>query len=203
MKKIITILLLTGLCYAKYIDFGIRGNLYEIKEKSFMQLIQEKYKEVNLIQLKKDLNKSANESLIAKSSLVNCTENKSRVYEPYQIIKEDITLPYFNQVLFKKGYKYNVIKENNIMFRKYLIFIDADSKIQLALARKYSKVADIYAVKGNLLNLKKSGIPIQMARDKFEVKNFNIQCLPSIYAQDGYKFNIQEYKLKEDNNNDK
>ena len=108
-----------------------------------------------------------------------------------------MTIPlYDNKILFKKGDKYNILKENNIAFRKYILFIDADDDLQLRLAVQLKNRADIYVAKGDITNLKQYGINAKISRENVESKALNLKCVPSIYAQQNNKFIINEYDIK-------
>ncbi|WP_418181229.1 hypothetical protein ACNSOL_12030 (plasmid) [Aliarcobacter lanthieri] len=180
-----------------YIDFGIRGQLYEIQEKSFKEDIAERLQNIDYAYWEKELLNSANESLIISSNIPNCEEDKNYIYDPTFEIDEDITIPYINKTIYKKGYKYNPLKENNIQFKKYQIFINADDVYQFNLVLKYADIADIFVVKGDYKNLLDYEIEGYVFRDEIEGKSFKINCLPTIFAQNKDVFNVKEYKLNE------
>lgn len=177
-----------------YTDLGIYGNTHIIKEKSFDILIQEKYKE-NIIKenLLNEINKAYEKSFSITSSLRTCNESLQREYIPELILSEDISLPYSNEILFKKGYKYNILKENNIFFNKYLIFIDASDDVQVKLAKKYNKYADIFIVNGNSKELLLEGYNVYKAREKIEIKMLDVKCVPTVLTQQESIFLINEY----------
>lgn len=179
------------------IDLGIRGQLYEIKEKSFKEEIAERTKKIDITKWEKELIEDSKKTLIVKSNIENCTENKNYIYDPSFKIEEDIKIPYQEKILYKKGYEYNPLKENNIKFNKYQIFIDADDTAQLMMAVKYAKKADIFVIKGDISKLFKYQEQGYIFREAIEGKAFKINCLPTIYAQDNLKFNVNEYNLNE------
>lgn len=180
-----------------FLDMGIRGHLYDIKEKSFKEDIAIRIKNIDYSYWEKEMLNSANKSMILTSDKENCIENKTYKFDPTVTIEQDITVPYTKKILFKKGYKYNALKENKIKFGKYQIFIDADDSFQLALAQKYSKNADIFIVKGNIKNLIERNIEAYSFRQDIEGKAFKINCLPTVYAQDDLVFNVSEYILND------
>ncbi|MCT7563169.1 hypothetical protein ACOTWR_06205 [Aliarcobacter butzleri] len=194
-------LLLSVCLYAQeneeYIDLGVRGTLYEIKEKSFKDDIAMRVKQIDFDYWEKQIFESAEKSMHIISSRENCTENKTYKYDPTFIIDQDIIIPYTKKTLFKKGYKYNPLKENKIQFKKYQIFIDADDVVQKMLAVKYSNVADVFVVKGNVKNLLENNIQVYIYREEVEGKAFKVSCLPTIFAQDNFIFNVSEYKLND------
>lgn len=205
-RKIKTLALLLAIplfLKADFIDLGIRGPLYEIQEKSFAEEIAERTAGLDYKYWEEQLLESANESLIIKSNIPNCEENKSYQYDPSFIIEEDIIIPYTNQVVHKKGYKYNPLTENNITFSRYQIFIDADDFHQLSLAMNYANKADIFVVKGDYKNLLEYDIEGYAYREQLDKKAFKINCLPTIYAQKDDLFNVREYKLNDSISKDK
>jgi hypothetical protein len=197
MKALVLIFVILNFIYAneEYVDLGIRGQMHEIKEKSFLTLLNEKAQAFNYKEWKKKTLEAIDKSLIIKSEIGNCKKNNQWIFDPTITIEEDIKMPYFNKILYKKGDRYNPLIENNINFRRYIFFINADDEKQLALAYKYSNAAQIITVKGNLLNLKKYSIPAAIYREKIEGKAFKINCLPTVYTQDGSTFKVNEYKL--------
>lgn len=193
----IHLLLLFSTIYlnAEFVDLGIRGKQYEIKERSFKEEIQSRLNNVDYLHWEKEMINQIDESLKIESDLKNCVNNSTWEFDPTKIIEEDVVIPYFNKVLYKKGYKYNPLKENNIQFNKYMFFIDADDTNQLIMASKYSNVADIFIVKGNITNLKDYQIEGMLFRPEIEGKAFKIKCLPTVYTQQALTFQVNEYNL--------
>lgn len=188
-------LVLANTLSSEYIDLGIRGKQYEIKEKSFKDEITIRLKEVDYGYWEKEMISKIDESLIVESDLKSCKKNNNWIYDPTKIIEQDIVIPYLNKVAYKKGYKYNPLKENNIQFQKYMFFIDADDMAQLVLAKKYNNVADIFVVKGDIKKLKDFNLEGMIFRKEIEGKSFKINCLPTIYTQDNLLFKVNEYNL--------
>lgn len=184
---------------AEYVDLGVRGPQYEIKEKSFKEEIAEKLKEFDFILWEKKIADGLDASLKLESNLEYCKENKQWEFDPTITIEDDIKIPYFNKVLYKKGYKYNPLVENKIQFGKYMIFIDADNDTHLALAKKYENKAEIFVVKGNVERLADVNIPALVYRDKIEGKSFKLNCLPTVYTQNNNIFKVNEFFLEKKN----
>ena len=184
-----------------FVDFGIRGHLYDIKEKSFKEEIETRLKEIDYSYWEKELIDSAKKSLIIESTKTNCMENKNYIHNPSFEITEDVVIPYLNKTLFKKGYIYNPLKENNIKFKTHQIFIFLFDVHQLMLAVKYSKQADIFVVKGDMQNIFDYGIEAYAFREKIEGKAFNINCLPTVFTQKDYTFVVNEYLLNDESEN--
>lgn len=195
-----------------YEDLGTYGQTKEIKERDLMELFNERASQLDYKKVEEEIISNAKKSLIIKSSIPACTENKQRVYEPLVKVNQDIKIPYTDVVLHKKGSSYNILKENRLFMPYNMMFIDADDEVQVELAKVYKMELGyklrVFAVKGNLFKLLKDPIlkESQMAREDLEVKAFDLKCVPSIYAQKEYKFNIVEYSpelIKKDEENEK
>jgi hypothetical protein len=171
------------------------------KKISFKEEIETRLKEIDYSYWEKELIDSAKKSLIIESTKTNCMENKNYIHNPSFEITEDVVIPYLNKTLFKKGYIYNPLKENNIKFKTHQIFINADDVHQLMLAVKYSKQADIFVVKGDMQNIFDYGIEAYAFREKIEGKAFNINCLPTVFTQKDYTFVVNEYLLNDESEN--
>jgi hypothetical protein len=185
-----------------YEDLGTYGEMYEIKEKDFMETLTEKYNKLDIKKIENQITNNASKSLIIKSRIGSCLTTRTREYEPVIKLENDLKLPYLDNVLEKKGI-HNILKENKMFIPYNIIFIDADDEIQIELAKLYKKVLKekirILIVKGDYLKITQNSLfqNAKVARDAFEIKAFNVQCLPSIYTQKEYKFIINEYNPKE------
>lgn len=200
--KIFQFIFLIALSLHAYEDLGVYGELYPIKERDFMELLKEKEAALDKKQLLEDMKKEATQSLIIRSHLSTCEKTQQRIYEPTINLKKDIVLPFEDEVAHKKG-TYNILKEQNLLIPYNVIFIDADDELQVELAGMYKQQLKqkirILVVKGDYLKFISNPLfeYAKVARDKFEVKAFNVQCLPSIYTQQEYRFVINEYNPKE------
>ncbi len=180
-----------------YEDLGKYGTTFEIKEESLMSIIERRYADINKTKIVDDLKKSYKDSFIVKSNIPTCKKSKKRIYVPELTLTQDIVIPYTNEKLFSKGYKYNILKENNMFFGKYILFVDASDDLQVRLAQQLSNQAFILVVKGDLGKLLDLGVNAQVAREKMESKSFDLQCTPSLYTQQDNQFLINEYNLED------
>lgn len=195
MKKIslLLFLILTNLyCYE---DLGIYGLTYDIKEKSLIDEIEQRY-EKNKNEIEKNIKKKYLSSFITRSPIPNCKKSEQRYYTPIKVLSKDVIMPISNKVIHKKG-EFNILKENSIFFNKRLLFINADDPIQIALAKELKYGADIYVVNGDIHKLLVQGINANLVKSIFELQNFNLQCTPSIYTQQDYQFVINQYNPKD------
>jgi len=193
-NKIFLLLLSSIVLMAEYVDLGTYGNTHEIIEKDFKEQLQEQHeKNFKKDKLEEEIQEAYKRSFFVQGSLKTCKSSVQREFTPTIKIIEDIKVPYNDKVFYKKGYEYNILKENNIFFRKYLIFIDTNDDIQIELAKQYSSYADIFVANGDIKKLLDIGIDAKIARDSIEVNMLNVECLPSVYTQQDYKFLINEY----------
>lgn len=203
MKSLIFGIVLLSSLYA-YEDLGVYGETKEIKERDFVELLNEKAEAIDYEKLKKDMDAAVEKSLILNSSLKTCTQTKKRVFEPLIDIPNDVKLPYTEVILQSKEKKYNILKENHISMPYNIMFINANDEIQIELARLYKhELKDkikILMVSGNYNQIAKDPIlfDTQVSRDGIENKAFALECVPSIYSQNkNYTFDIVEYNPQE------
>jgi hypothetical protein len=186
-----------------YQDLGTYGELKDIKERDLMDLFNERANALDYKKIEEDIKQNIQKSFVIKSNIPTCNFTKQRVFEPLVEITEDVKIPYTDIKLKEKHSKYNVLKENNIFIPFNIIFIDSNDELQVELARYYKyqlgNKLEIYLVKGDITSLKNENIfdDIKVAREGLELKAFNLQCVPSIYTQKEYVFNIVEYNPKD------
>ena len=183
-------------------DLGVHGEVKKIEGKSLIDIMEENYQKVDLKELDNKLVKAQKDSLKINSSLPTCMKTEQRTYEPIIILEQDIIVPIENKVLYKKGAKYNLLKEQNINFAYHILFINSDDPIQLELSAGLNKQALSLIAKGDISRFTEKGIEVNIARENQEIKAFNIRCLPTVVTQKEDSFIINEYKpddLKKDN----
>lgn len=195
-KVLYFFIFLTSVSFALQ-DIGTYGQTYQIKEKNFLDVVKKQLTIKNIKKYKTNLDASYKKLLTPALGIPLCIETQKRVYAPIYTLKNDIVLPN-GKVLYKKGYKFNILKkmrEKGGYFRRYIIFIDADSPIQVKLASKYAKEADIIVTDGHMENLYKKYGHVYLAK-KGLVQSFDVQCVPSFYVQKDDHFEIREYREK-------
>lgn len=200
-KYIIASLLIVNSLFALE-DLGLHGKVEPIEGKSLMDVINENYEKVDKDELKKEVLDARAKSFKVENGLPTCEKTTQREYEPIITIDRDIEVPYMNATLFKKGYKYNILKEQNITFPYYLAFINIEDQVQISLANQLKDSSYLMIAQGDIGPYIEDGQDIKIARKEFEIKSFNIKCLPSIVTQKDFKFIINEYNpedLIEDN----
>lgn len=200
VKKItsVSLAIFISLQLSAYDDLGTYGKLYEIKEQNLMAFLEKKSNETDKEALKNTINKKYEETFIVASDIQHCKESRQRIFEPVTIVQEDIIVPHTDVLLYKKGYRYNILRENNVNLGRYLVFIDADDKNQVNFARYLQNRADIIVINGDFKNLIAENIEVKIGRDNIENKAFELNCVPSVYAQDNnYNMVVYEYNPQE------
>lgn len=202
MKHFFLVLLSFKILFA-YEDLGTYGELKDIKERDLMELFIERANALDYTKLENEIKSNIQKSFIIKSNIPTCTQSKQRTYEPLVDITEDVKVPYTDFKIKEKNTKYNILKENNLFIPFNVMFIDANDELQVELARYYKKQLgsklEIFIVKGDILSLQKESYfdEVKLAREGLETKAFNVECIPSIYTQKEYQFEIVEYAPKD------
>lgn len=184
-------------------DLGTYEGTSSIEGKSFSDEINERIKNLDVKKIEEQMNIQKRASFNLGKNLPLCKETTSREYFPVVKFDEDLIIPYNNQIIFKKNETVNILKHLNINFQQYLLFADADEIIQKKLVSVLREKAMIMFANGDISPYVEREQQIYVARKEFEIKSFNIKCLPSIVAQNNDKFIINEYNpddlIKKDN----
>jgi len=181
-----------------YIDLGTYGQTYEISEPDILAQIKKAYKDFNKTKIIEDYKEAYKRYMKVDFNLPMCKANTNTLFDPTITLTHDIYMPKYN-IYIKKGQKFNPLKYASL--NKYLMFIDATNKAQIALAKKYKDKAFIIVVKGDLDKvMKEIGIRVYKA-DKILLKAFKVKCLPTIFIQRGDKYQKIEFLLKVRNEN--
>lgn len=194
MKKILFSLVAIVSLSFSIEDLGTYGKTELVEGKSFSDEINERIEKLDIDVIKKELDEKQKASYNLGNNLPTCLETKTREFEPSFVFKEDLLMPYNKQVLYSKDQKVNILKQLDIVFPYYLLFADADDKIQRELAYALNGKAMIMFANGNIGPFIEKKEQIYVARKEFEIKSFDIACVPSIVTQNGNKFIINEYK---------
>lgn len=203
MLKIFLSTLLTLTFSCAYEDLGTYGQTFEIKERNFMEELNERATKVDKKKLEEQITKAIDKSLNIQSDIEACIQSKKRIYTPTQTATQDMFIPYTYKRIVKKGETYNILERNNVIMPYHLMFIDGTDEVQIELAKLYkSKLKQqmrILLVKGDFRKVVNMPLlsAIKIARQSDEIKAFNLKCLPSIYTQKNYSFEITEYNPEE------
>jgi hypothetical protein len=182
------------------IDYGTQGDTFEIKDRSLLSLLNERFQSVDKKELKEKVDSSIKEGLMVKNNNIGkCLKDSSREHTPTVELNQDIVLPYFDTVVAKKGV-HNILDKVGQPLTQYVFFLNADSELEMKMAEEYAKADPnnriiFLVVSGNIGKLLDKNMKAYKATDEI-LKIFDIQCTPSIAAQNGNKFSTQEYFLK-------
>ena len=193
MKKILMILTSFVVLSFAIEDLGTYGKTELIEGKSFSDEIEERIGKLDIEKIKKQLDEKRKESFLLGKVLPTCEKTRVRKFEPTIVFKDDLLMPYNNKVLFKKNQKVNILKHLDIVFPYHLLFADADDEVQVQLAYSLSGKAMTMFVNGDISSFVDKKDKIYVGRKDFEVKSFNVECLPSIVTQQDGEFIINEY----------
>lgn len=180
-------------------DLGTFGGTHSIREKNFMDEVEQKAKDINKTKLTQEFHKSAQEQYQVNTSISLCTKTTTREFEPTFIVPTDVVMP-SGKIIARAGERVNTLelmKKNNITFNKYLIFIDVDNEAHVKLSRFYKDKGVIFTANGNMDKYEQKAKMPSFKADDLILEKFNINCYPSIVKQNGNKLTVYEYKTEE------
>ena len=130
-RCILSILLLTTNTTVMAKDFGVKGYLFQIEERPFLQMIDERLQKVDMEKEKKKMQaitKDRVENPRALEGISNADEDRSFYWDPTIVVEKDIILP-CGKLLHKAGTKLNPLDHEN--FDRRLFIIDAREQRQV------------------------------------------------------------------------
>ena len=174
-------------------DLGVHGQLYPILERSYMDELEEKSKNVDWEKQQDNFKKSFKKSFIAKSGLPKCQITKvRRFYKMYTVkyplgTEEHLEIP--------AGTTFNVIakmREKGITTSDTYLFVDINDGLHFEYAKLRDKESSVYvmALDGDIEEAAKKGF--QVEKGDGLVKEFEIKCTPSIYTMKDDHFEVLE-----------
>jgi conjugal transfer pilus assembly protein TraW len=204
MKKILLALpfLLTNLSFAS--DLGTFGETYEIREKSFLQQIQERLKDAEksgkILEIQKTIQKQAEQNLNNPkpvADISNTEVERQWVYDPSISLDHDLK-DQLGRIFYKAGTKVNPLEK--ISLTKSLIFIDGSDLKQVHWAieqhNKKKGRAKIILVKGEIINLmRKKKVRLYFDQQGVLVKKFGIKHVPATLEQSGKMLLLKEVRI--------
>jgi hypothetical protein len=211
MKKVfLYIFILSASLSAKYIDLGISGNLYEIKEDNILiemrKELKDLSKKINNEKLKTYIKEDIYKQSVGHSKLPFCLKDKKTVELNSFKLQEAIINP-LGRVIKKKGDSITI--KNPIPLD--LIFVDGSNLIELKNQIDYfdemSKTlsgstvnTDYFVMNRSVIELNKKYQPRMFfpSRESYE-KHFKINCYPTWIHLEGdkrYKFEVSIEKFK-------
>ena len=195
--KGIALLFLSVLAFCGPVDLGTHGKTYEPAEPDFFELIKSPEVQKRIASATAGAKHSLGNSFSGKASVEGCVATGTREYEPTYTLKNEIRSA-DGKMLFPKGYRFNILGRlaaKGAVFRRRILFIDADDPVHVALAKRYADGADIIVARGDGMPLAREGVRVAVANPVI-VDRFGLKCLPSMYEQRGDRFFIREYTDK-------
>ncbi|MDD3466352.1 MAG: hypothetical protein PHE67_04305 [Campylobacterales bacterium] len=183
-----------------YLDYGTRGDVYEIRDKNFLELVQERALKLDFKKTKDEAIQNIKKALDADNKLSLCSRNQSRSHTPIVFLKDDIVLP-SGEVSAKSG-EYNILSSLKEPITEYLFFIDTDEQKQIDFLEQFAqldKTSLVLVVKGDVSKIQNLGLNAYLAKKEL-TDIFNVTCTPSLVLQNNFSLQINEYALKEDSN---
>jgi hypothetical protein len=184
------------------IDYGVRGEQYEITDKNFLQLVQERIKESDFSEVKSTAKKNIEKHFIVKNDILSCQKDNTRNHIPMVTFDKDVILP-TGEVMATKGDK-NILEILPAPLGKYVFFLNVENELERDFISKYSiddSSSLVLVLNGDMSILRNNKINAQKAT-KDLIKIFDVKCSPSIAIQQGNQFVIQEYFLEKETNTD-
>ncbi|MDD3466473.1 MAG: hypothetical protein PHE67_04910 [Campylobacterales bacterium] len=184
------------------IDYGVRGEQYEITDKNFLQLVQERISESDFSEVKSSAKKNIEKAFIVKNNLPTCQKDNTRNHVPIVTFDKDVLLP-TGEIIATKGVK-NILEMLPAPLGKYVFFLNVENELERDFISKYSiddSSSLVLVLNGDMSILRNNKINAQKAT-KDLIKIFDVKCSPSIAIQQGNQFVIQEYFLEKETNTD-
>ena len=198
MKLLISLFIFFSSIYALE-ELGTYGATHTIKEENFMDVVEEKAKDLNSTLLIEQLKNSKNKYLQVNSLIPTCENTRTREFVPTFVVPADVILPN-GKVIARAGTVMNtldIMKKNHITIDRYMMFIDVDDSVQVQLSYMYKNQGNVFVVNGSIDEYEsKTRVPTFKA-DKQILEKFNVTCSPSLVIQKGNKLVIYEYNPKE------
>lgn len=192
------------------LDLGKQGETYEIKEKDWWELLQEKYKK-----FAKEGNITERLELIVKkqyevnTNLPLCKEDSLYEKEIIYTVPEDIV--WQGVVLYKKGYKLNILEK--MPLNGYIIIANyatkEDKEQLLNLINENKMQLRVFIAKGNIKEFQEDIYKyfpnryniITGKMTKLLIDRFDTRCVPTIMYQKDFKLVINEIGVEDGKKN--
>ena len=188
----------TGNCYAE--DFGVVGQVWEIKEQDPVEAIKAKLfamdKNGELDEHNRQIKAKVSEKIKHPKSLniPNATETREYYFDPSVEVTEDIT-DYHGKLIHIAGTKINPLDQVTLSYE--LLFFDGSNKDQLAWALNYHAEQTIkpklILTGGSPIDLEdKEKLDFYFDQDGSLITKLGIKALPAVVSQSGKLLLIKE-----------
>lgn len=184
-------------------DFGTIGNTFEIKEESFLEMIQRKLAQLDLQKEQEKMTEQAKKSASEPRPVFGITkakQNRDFIFDPTEVVKKDIKYPN-GKIMHKAGTRVNPL--DHMDFDRKLYFIDASDESQIkwlknALKQKSEEQKMVILVKGRIFDLEEAlNQKIYFDQSGFITKKMGIKAVPAMAYQNkgGRIINVSEIKI--------
>ena len=191
----------TGNCYAE--DFGVVGQVWEIKEQDPVEAIKAKLfamdKNGELDEHNRQIKAKVSEKIKHPKSLniPNATETREYYFDPSVEVTEDVT-DYHGKLIHIAGTKVNPLDQ--VILPYELLFFDGSNKDQLDWALSYYKEKAIkpklILTGGSPIDLEeKEKLDFYFDQDGSITAKLGIKALPAVVGQSGRLLLIKEVKV--------
>lgn len=182
MKKLVVIFsIFTSISWA-HIDFGVHGELYDIKEKDFFEEVKEGVKNIDVEEVRASVKKEVMKQAKKKTSLPYCQEDNERTELDYVVLKENIYNP-SGRLYKKKGTKvFAPLSEafdvcfvdgsNDVMLKNQIDYFDKKTDKKCVYMVSDKNIIDLWKTYPNRAN------DFYPTGASFE-KRFNVSCYPT------------------------
>jgi len=205
MKKILSVLLFllsSKMAIAK--DYGIAGNTYEIREKNFLQEIQEKLQEAKrngkLAKFQESVKKKIENDVKNPrpvSGISKAVIAREWIFDPSTSFPHDMR-DQKGEVFYKAHTRVNPLDYTSLS--KVIIFIDGsdEKQVKWALSQRklLKKPTKIILVAGPIDELmQKNNVRLYFDQNGIQTSKLNIKAVPAIVEQAGKMLRIREVPL--------
>lgn len=186
-----------GLLHAKAYQMG---EVWPVREKSMMQLLEERAKGIDMDALKERQRQKARAYLARPYGvkLTRATEHRQFSFVPQTRAHQDIT-GLNGESIVKAGTRINIL-DNLPLYTPDLVFFDADDTAQMRFMQhqNHSDSSKWIVVSGAFMNAKKAlGVPLYFDQQGKLVSHFGIQHLPARIRREGNALLIDEIAIGE------
>lgn len=198
MKTIIFLVFFSTFSFA-LTDLGTYGSTHTIKEKNFIDVLDNKAKDLNKTKIRKEFVKSESEFLDPYNLVPTCKKTQKRYFTPTFKVPTDV-ISRNGKVIARAGQILNtldVMKKAHMSLHGYMMFINTADMVQVELSYMYKNQGKVFVVNGDMNKYEKTTGIVSYKANKLIIKKFGITCSPSLAVQQGNRLVIYEYNPKD------
>lgn len=189
-----------GVPFLQAKDFGTRAQTFEIREESFLEMINRRLQKLKesgeMVSLEESVKKRVRERInrpTPVAGISKATENRVHYFDPTLVVENDIR-DHKGRLIHAKGTKINPLE--TISWGTPILLIDGDDETQVIWALQQS--GKITLINGAPLQLEETHKrPFYFDQAGILTKKFNIRQVPARISQEGKRLLIEEIKVGE------